>query len=417
MSKRAQSSIDLSRHILSDQEDTEDEALEKSKEKNKPTDGKVTEEPVEELKRKKARTAKKFTEDILIGRDGIQRIYEEFPKACKFRGRGFEASDLKRLANLYKEWAFQLFPNLAYEDLLKSAERLGSKGVVKHALDGLRDKERSRYMKDTYGIDLLSQNNPTSTSINTATSQETSTIEHISHGPPSAPSTATTNASVTPGSQRNLITPNSDQINTASRFTFDYKDTPSRSISTEHSISSMVPSVNTSSIPLLIQSNTQSNMQLLSTNTQLNNHLNTTSTSTPNTPSIHNYEDGFLLSTYDTNCLNALGSASSSAKRNKSNSDVNIENSIQIIPRESTPTNNDLMTINNMNNENIIIVEVEVEVEVSKMVEDSRTYEDNSTITSVNEQENDVTQHHKNNKNHVLEVELEEDEEEVEMDF
>ena len=53
---------------------------------------------------------------------------------------------MKRLSTLYKEWAFQLFPQLAYEDLLKATEALGSKSKVKATIATLREKERNRYI-------------------------------------------------------------------------------------------------------------------------------------------------------------------------------------------------------------------------------------------------------------------------------
>lgn len=58
----------------------------------------------------------------------------------------FQAADLRRLTTMYKEWAFQLFPNLAFEDLLSSTEKLGSKGKVRHVVNELREIERRRYM-------------------------------------------------------------------------------------------------------------------------------------------------------------------------------------------------------------------------------------------------------------------------------
>ena len=50
------------------------------------------------------------------------------------------------MLTLYKEWAFQLFPGLAFEDLLNATEKFGSKGSVKASIFELRDLERRRYM-------------------------------------------------------------------------------------------------------------------------------------------------------------------------------------------------------------------------------------------------------------------------------
>ena len=96
--------------------------------------------------KKKARHSKPFTEDILTLPDGLQRIYEEFPKACKFRGRGSEAKDIKKLMNLYREWAFQLHPGLAFTDMVSKCEVLGTKGKTRSCIQNLRDNERTRYI-------------------------------------------------------------------------------------------------------------------------------------------------------------------------------------------------------------------------------------------------------------------------------
>ena len=48
--------------------------------------------------------------------------------------------------NMYKEWAFQLYPGLNFLDLLKAVQGYGSKGRVKTLLNELRDKEKLRYM-------------------------------------------------------------------------------------------------------------------------------------------------------------------------------------------------------------------------------------------------------------------------------
>ncbi len=101
---------------------------------------------------KKAR--RKFDERILTNRDGLLRIYQEFPTACKFRGIGHEAQDAKLLINKYKEWAFQLYPNLAFPDMLSRCESLGGKAVVRAYSENLRERERCRYLNEVLGVDL-----------------------------------------------------------------------------------------------------------------------------------------------------------------------------------------------------------------------------------------------------------------------
>ena len=77
---------------------------------------------------KKRRT---FNEAVLTNRDGLLRIYQDFPTACPFRGRGHEAADAKKLMARYREWAFQLYPGLAFPDMLARCEVLGTKAQVR----------------------------------------------------------------------------------------------------------------------------------------------------------------------------------------------------------------------------------------------------------------------------------------------
>ena len=122
-----------------------------TEDEDKPTQApKSTDELIAEadelIVKKKARHTKPFTEDVLTHPDGLQRIYEEFPVACKFRGRGSEAKDIKKLMAMYREWAFQLHPALAFSDIISKCESLGSKGKTRYFIQNLRDRERSRYI-------------------------------------------------------------------------------------------------------------------------------------------------------------------------------------------------------------------------------------------------------------------------------
>lgn len=104
-------------------------------------------EKVEDLKReKRARNIKPFDEDLLISAPGLQRVHEEFPLLCKFRGRGSEAQDLQRLMSMYREWAFQLHPGLSFPDVLSRMETLGSRAKIRTWLDNARETERYRYI-------------------------------------------------------------------------------------------------------------------------------------------------------------------------------------------------------------------------------------------------------------------------------
>ena len=96
------------------------------------------------LKRQQKRTMmRKFDEDLMIG--GLGQIYNEFPHSAKFRGRGFEAADIRSLMKMYKEWAFQLHPGV---DVLTSCETIGNKPKVRQYMENLRQEERKRYFKE-----------------------------------------------------------------------------------------------------------------------------------------------------------------------------------------------------------------------------------------------------------------------------
>jgi hypothetical protein len=107
-----------------------------------------------ELKKKARKKARVFNEDVITNRDGLLRIYQEFPMSCKFRGRGKETEDLKRLLGLYKEWAFQLHPNLALPDILERCDSLGGRGKVRSHMEQLRDRERCRYLNEVLRVPI-----------------------------------------------------------------------------------------------------------------------------------------------------------------------------------------------------------------------------------------------------------------------
>lgn len=127
----------------------EDQAKDKDKDKDAAEgEGEV------ELKKKARKKARVFNEDVITNRDGLLRIYQEFPMSCKFRGRGKETEDLKRLLGLYKEWAFQLYPNLALPDILERCDSLGGRGKVRSHMEQLRDRERCRYLNEVLRVPI-----------------------------------------------------------------------------------------------------------------------------------------------------------------------------------------------------------------------------------------------------------------------
>lgn len=114
-----------------------------------------TEVPIELQKKKKVRTGRPFTEADIVGSGGIAYIYKTFPRILNVRTPGNESNDLNKLICMYKEWAFRLYPGLAFPDLITKVDQLGSKGVVRSELDRLRDEERNKYLVIIHLIHLF----------------------------------------------------------------------------------------------------------------------------------------------------------------------------------------------------------------------------------------------------------------------
>lgn len=127
--------------ILSDDDDEVKDSAEKKDEEKKDIN-------IDELAiKKKRKLMKPFNEDLLIGRNGLYKIYQNFPKFLDRAGRkGREGADILKFLTMYKEWAFQLHPGVSFDDVLLKCETLGSKGRVRHHLELMRTEERRRLL-------------------------------------------------------------------------------------------------------------------------------------------------------------------------------------------------------------------------------------------------------------------------------
>lgn len=87
-------------------------------------------------KNKPRKKRKQFSLDVLIsgmdgeGEAGLKKIMDVFP-SLKWHGRGYEAADLHTLLNYYREWAFQLYPKLHFNVLMKKVEKMGASKRLK----------------------------------------------------------------------------------------------------------------------------------------------------------------------------------------------------------------------------------------------------------------------------------------------
>jgi hypothetical protein len=149
-------SINLGVEDSSSDEETVDDGSDASTEMDKPETGEKPDdsnkkregepEAEELLRTKRARFMRPFTEDHLVGIDGLRRIYDEFPLNCKYEARGSELAYLRKVITMYKSWAFQLHPGVAFKDVVSKCENLGAKGKVRTHLMRLREDERDRYL-------------------------------------------------------------------------------------------------------------------------------------------------------------------------------------------------------------------------------------------------------------------------------
>ncbi|XP_046930870.1 TIMELESS-interacting protein [Lynx rufus] len=73
----------------------------------------------------------------LISERGLPALRHVFDKA-KFKGKGYEAEDLKTLIRHMEHWAHRLFPKLQFEDFIDRVEYLGSKKEVQTCLKRIR---------------------------------------------------------------------------------------------------------------------------------------------------------------------------------------------------------------------------------------------------------------------------------------
>ncbi|KDO33539.1 hypothetical protein SPRG_19172 [Saprolegnia parasitica CBS 223.65] len=108
-----------------------------------PQAGVAPEEPAPEAKPRKKRNI--FSEQHLLSDRGFRAVYNSFPSHFNTAvPEGQEALALRDLMTCYKEWAFELFPALRFEDFVDRTEVIAKKAAVGELLQELRSKEAKR---------------------------------------------------------------------------------------------------------------------------------------------------------------------------------------------------------------------------------------------------------------------------------
>ncbi|CAL1266137.1 unnamed protein product [Larinioides sclopetarius] len=80
----------------------------------------------------------KFNPERLCGKKGIPVLVDHF-KDVKFKGKGHEKEDLKKLLTTLELWTHRLFPSMKFEDCLRQIEHLGKKRPVKTCVLKIRN--------------------------------------------------------------------------------------------------------------------------------------------------------------------------------------------------------------------------------------------------------------------------------------
>ncbi|CAI5740002.1 unnamed protein product [Peronospora farinosa] len=86
-------------------------------------------------------------ESHLVSAEGFKKVHRTFPYQVSGDVSGREAQALASLINMYKQWAFDLYPGLNIEDFIDRTETLGKGHQVQGLMTELREEERLKRVK------------------------------------------------------------------------------------------------------------------------------------------------------------------------------------------------------------------------------------------------------------------------------
>ncbi|KAF1313320.1 Timeless-interacting protein isoform x3, partial [Globisporangium splendens] len=87
-----------------------------------------------------------LTDSTLVSGEGLEKIYKTFPFQVSGDVAGQEAKALGSLIKMYKQWAYDLYPGLNFEDFVDRTETLGKGHVVQRLMNELRTREMNRVL-------------------------------------------------------------------------------------------------------------------------------------------------------------------------------------------------------------------------------------------------------------------------------
>ncbi|KAG3106308.1 hypothetical protein PI124_g15499 [Phytophthora idaei] len=86
-------------------------------------------------------------ESHLVSAEGFKKVHRTFPYQVSVDVSGREAQALASLIKMYKQWAFDLYPGLNFEDFVERTETLGKGHQVQGLMTELREKEKIKAVK------------------------------------------------------------------------------------------------------------------------------------------------------------------------------------------------------------------------------------------------------------------------------
>ena len=123
-----------------------------SSKKRKQTDQEIADLYTSTAKKRKPRVTLQPTH--LTGADGLIRIRFDF-KSLKYPQKRLSldaaATYSQNLVQAYKGWAYNLFPGLAFEDVLSRVDTFGSKREIKNHLTHMRTDVRNAHLERIFG--------------------------------------------------------------------------------------------------------------------------------------------------------------------------------------------------------------------------------------------------------------------------
>jgi Replication Fork Protection Component Swi3 len=123
-----------------------------STKKRKQTDQEIAAEYSTTVKKSKPRITLQPTH--LTGADGLIRIQSDLASLQYPKKRSSQASAAaysRSLIKAYKEWAYNLLPSLAFEDVLSRIETFGSKREIKNHITHMRTDVRNAHLERLFG--------------------------------------------------------------------------------------------------------------------------------------------------------------------------------------------------------------------------------------------------------------------------